>query len=331
MSVMRAIPKSVLASLAVGVLLTVAPVQVGGQTAGIGNPPGQLISIGDRKLHLHCTGTGTPTIILEAGASAFAIDWSLVQPEVARGSRVCSYDRARHGWSDPSPSVGTPEEVVRDLRAVLLAAKVSPPYVLVGASMGGIYVRMYQLHHPGDVVGLVLVDPSSEDGLFTRVNGKGVAIASVTAEQLRSTLPSGPIRIPTRSPQTGPPFDRLPPSLYKTRIALDARLIASDTSQDVPAAVVLESAEGQRAALAALKNARERQSRPLSSLPIVVLTRGDGNAAAHSTLAQLSTNARHTVVSGAGHEIHLFQPSAVIQAIQDVVASVASKQPIQGR
>jgi pimeloyl-ACP methyl ester carboxylesterase len=101
-------------------LLTTATLAA--QAIDIGPPPGRLIDVGGRKLHVNCTGQsqGTgPTVILEAGASSFAIDWSLVQPEIARTYRVCSYDRAGSGWSDPRPDVETPARIVADLHALL--------------------------------------------------------------------------------------------------------------------------------------------------------------------------------------------------------------------
>src|SRR6266540_5205750 len=84
------------------------------QVVEIGSPPGRLVDIGGRKLHLNCTGNGSPTVILEAGASSFAIDWALVQPEIARTNRVCSYDRAGMGWSDPATG-GPLDNVTGDL------------------------------------------------------------------------------------------------------------------------------------------------------------------------------------------------------------------------
>jgi pimeloyl-ACP methyl ester carboxylesterase len=172
-----------------------------------------------------------------------------------------------------------------------------------------------------------LVDPATEDRLFTLFQQKMVAIGSLTAEQLRTTLPTtGPVPIPSRSPQTGAPFDRLPPELYQLRIKLDQRLIASFPAS-VSADLVRESAEGQRAALARLLESRAKQEHPIGDRPLVVLTRGKqmtpGIAENHAGVARLSTNSRHTVVPEAGHEIHLFAPSAVIQAIQDV--STASR------
>ena len=196
----------------------VAGVSVAAQQIDIGPPPGRLVDVGGRRLHVNCTGSGSPTVVLEAGASSFAIDWSLVQPEVARTQRVCSYDRAGSGWSDARQDVETPARVVADVHAALTAAGEKPPFVMVGASAGGIYVRMYQLEHPGNVLGLVLVDPASEDRLFTMFQQQAVPIGSLTAEQLRTTLPTGSTPIPQRTPQTGPPFDRLPPDLYQLRV-----------------------------------------------------------------------------------------------------------------
>jgi pimeloyl-ACP methyl ester carboxylesterase len=304
------------------------------QPVEIGPPPGRLVDIGGRNLHLHCTGSGSPTVVLEAGASAFAIDWALVQTEIARTNRVCSYDRAGHGWSEPAKAVETPERVALDLHSVLQAAGEKPPYVMVGASMGGIYVRLYQVRYPDEVAGMVLVDPAHEDRLFAMFEGKGVTYASLTAEQLRSTIPPGPAKVSPRSPQTGAPFDRLPRELYELRVALDKRLIASVPSS-VPYDVIVESAEGQRAAFAKLHEISTTQDHPLGDRPLVVLTRGADSdqqrTEVHARLARISTNSRHTVVAGSGHEIHLFQPSVVIQAIQAVLEAHRSKTRLSPR
>src|SRR5688572_776613 len=331
------------------------------QQIDIGAPHGRLIDIGGRKLHVNCTGpsesggrsdqpplfelrrsavalakaerTG-PTVILEAGASSFAIDWSLVQPVIARTYRVCSYDRAGSGWSDPRTEVDTPARIVADLHAVLGATGEKPPYVMVGASAGGQYLRLYQLEHPAEVIGLVLVDPSTEDRLFTMYQQRAVLIGSLTAEQLLTTLPTSAVKVPARQPQTGAPFDRLPPDLYQLRIKIDQRLIASIPAS-VSADIVRESAEGQRAGLARLLESRGREDNPIRNVPMVVLTRGQnmgqGLAETHAGLARLSTDSRHEVVPTAGHEIHLFTPSAVIQAIEDVTVAATERRPLTPR
>ncbi len=322
----------VLAAIA---LLAIATLNA--QPIDIGPPPGRLIDVGGRKLHVNCTGEskGTgPTVILESGASSFAIDWSLVQPAIARSYRVCSYDRAGSGWSDPRPDVETPARIVADLHALLAAAGEKPPYVMVGASAGGLYVRLYQLDYPSEVVGLVLVDPATEDRLFTMYQQRAVAIGSLTAEQLASTMPSAPTPIPSRKPQTGEPFDRLPMDLYQLRIKIDQRLIAAMPAM-VSAEIVREASEGQRAGLARLLESRGRADNPMRSIPVIVLTRGrnmtQGIAENHAGLARLSTNSRHEVVPTADHEIHLFTPAVVIQAIEDVAVAARDRQPLRVR
>lgn len=302
------------------------------QSPQLSPSPGTLVDIGGRRLHVLCSGSGSPTVVLEAGASSFAIDWTLVQREVARTARVCSYDRAGMGWSDPlSGSSSTAED---DLHKLLAAIPEHPPFVLVGASRGGLFVRAFQADHPAEVAGLVFVDPSTEDRLFTVLNGRDTLIASLTAEQLRSTLPTAPVAVPRRQPQTGAPFDRLPAELYRTRVMLDERLIASYPDTVTPD-VVAAFSESERALLARLHGLRAATRHPLGSLPTVVLTRGvpknDEREAAHRALAGLSTNSRHTVVAGAGHEIHLFEPMAVVQAIDDAIEAVRSKTRLRRR
>jgi pimeloyl-ACP methyl ester carboxylesterase len=296
----------------------------GQQPPDIGPPPGRLVDIGGRTLHLLCSGRGSPTVVLEAGASAFAIDWTLVQRDVARTTRVCSYDRIGFGWSDPA-TPGSPATVSKDLHDLLQKAGEKPPYVLVGASLGGLHVRSYTADYPEQVAGMVLVDPAAETRLFAMFQGQAVTIASLSAEQMRSTIPPGWVRLPPRSPQTGAPFDRLPPDLYATRIKLDQRLIASfpdSVSYDMRVA----SIERDRARLARLLALSQTVQHPLGARPLVVLTRGiewsQGLHEAHEGLTRLSTNSRHTRVEGAGHEIHLFAPAAVITAIADVVGAV---------
>jgi hypothetical protein len=163
------------------------------------------------------------------------------------------------------------------------------------------------------------------------LKGEGVAISSLTAEQLQSTIPPGPAQVPKRSPQTGSPFDKLPRDLYKIRVALETRLIASVPSS-VPRDVVVESAEGGRAALAELHQISAAKKHPLGDRPLVVLTRGLDSSQdlkdAHASLTRLSTNSRHSIVADSGHEIHLFKPGAVIQAVQAVLEALRSKKQL---
>jgi pimeloyl-ACP methyl ester carboxylesterase len=237
------------------------------------------------------------------------------------------------GWSEASTPANR-ATAAQDLHRLLTAAGERGPYVLVGASRGGLLVRVYQAEYPAEVAGLVFVDPSSEDRLFTMIAGEARLIADVTAEQMRSTAPNRTIAVPRRSPQMGTPFDRLPPDLYQTRIRLDEKQIAA-LPDSVPPEIIVTSNENERALLARLRAARNANKQPLGDRPVVVLTRGDDkNAdreAVHAAIAQLSTNSRHTVVADAGHEIHLFNPPVVAQAIADVVDAIRTSRPLPRR
>lgn len=129
--------------------------------------PGDLIDVGGFKMHIHCMGEGSPTVILETLSGGTSSYWGWVQPEVAKTIRVCVYDRAGRGWSGPDPEPITLGRTVRNLHTLLTNARIEGPYVLVGHSIGGIYVRQYAADYPDEVSGMVLVD-ASHPGQFER-------------------------------------------------------------------------------------------------------------------------------------------------------------------
>ncbi len=122
--------------------------------------PGKLVDVGGRRMHLFCTGSGSPTVVLEAGLLSFSLQWSWVQPAVARFTRVCSYDRAGYGWSDVATWLPTAGRQSDDLRNLLATAGERGPYVLVGHSYGAFVVRAFAQRHGDSVAGVVLVDPA---------------------------------------------------------------------------------------------------------------------------------------------------------------------------
>jgi len=129
-------------------------------------PPGRLVDVGGHRLHLYCTGSGSPTVVLEALSGGAAPLWGWVQPEVAEHTRVCSYDRAGHGWSDPVDHPQDGVEVATDLETLLDRAGEAGPYVLVGHSIGGLYVRIFADLRPDLVTGVVLLDATHPDALI---------------------------------------------------------------------------------------------------------------------------------------------------------------------
>jgi pimeloyl-ACP methyl ester carboxylesterase len=128
------------------------------------NPmPGRRFDVGGYKMHIDCTGEGTPTVILDSGLGDSYVSWRKVQPQIAKFTRVCSYDRAGIGYSDSSSQPRTSKVIAGELHALLRAAGVPPPYVLVGHSMGGYDVRVFASMYPDEVAGMVLVDASHPD------------------------------------------------------------------------------------------------------------------------------------------------------------------------
>jgi pimeloyl-ACP methyl ester carboxylesterase len=114
-------------------------------------PQGELVDIGGFRLHLNCMGQGTPTVVMDAGGGAPAITWGLVPSEIAKFTRVCTYDRAGLGWSDPNPRISrTSQQSVDELHLLLTKAGIHPPYILVGHSLGGVNMRLYASQYPED-------------------------------------------------------------------------------------------------------------------------------------------------------------------------------------
>lgn len=133
-------------------------------------PPGALYTVGGRKMRINCTGSGSPTIILEAGSGGDGLVWGGVQPILSKTTRVCSYDRAGLGWSEPRPGPRDADHIANELHELLISAHVTGPIVLMGHSGGGLYIRYYAWRYPTDVAGFVFVDsatpsPSQNHGL----------------------------------------------------------------------------------------------------------------------------------------------------------------------
>ena len=137
--------------------------------------PGQLIDVGGYKLHIHCMGQGSPTIILDHVGAGNSAQWGVVQPEIAKRTRVCAYDRAGFGWSEAGPAPRDAQHNARELHALLSNAQIPGPYVLVGHSFGANVARLYLAAHPDKVVGMVLIDPGhlfDTPGVPTDVNAR---------------------------------------------------------------------------------------------------------------------------------------------------------------
>jgi pimeloyl-ACP methyl ester carboxylesterase len=125
-------------------------------------PPGALVPVRGRHLHIQCQGEGSPSVILDAGQGGWSIDWSEILPQVSQTTQVCAYDRAGYGWSEPASDDRTPQQAAADLAALLEAAAIAGPYIVVGFSHAALATRLFAAQHPEAVVGMVLIDPATE-------------------------------------------------------------------------------------------------------------------------------------------------------------------------
>jgi len=270
--------------------------------------PGQSIDVGGHRLHLHCTGSGGPTVVLEPGGGATSADLGWITPAVARDTRVCVYDRAGRGWSEAADTPQDGVQIATDLHTLLHRGHVPGPYVLAGHSFGGLYVLTFAARYPDEVAGLVLVDstaPSSAALPRSRNAMRRVsALLSVSARfglgRLYSLLD----------------FGSLPPRSRAEARANGAT--AGNLRSTIDEYVEAGASVRQAAAL-----------RDFGDKPLFVLTAGRGSDAAwfaaQDHLATLSTNSTHRIVPGASHAALVDDKdgaAATTQAILDVVASV---------
>jgi pimeloyl-ACP methyl ester carboxylesterase len=290
------------------------------------SPIGQMVDLGGRRLHLNCTGSGAPSIIVENGGGGFSIEWALVQPAVAKLTRICTYDRAGYAWSDRGPVDDGIEQIVGDLNLLLRTAHISPPYVLVGHSLGCLYIRAYQRRFPEQVAGFVFVDGTPDEDVRLMVNGKQVPLSLLTREQLpaahREYLSAVPPLNPGRA--DAPPFDRLPAPLQQVRQWAFEKAIRDFGW--LPNSVA--AAESWRQEFSALRRQRLSGPYPLGTLPLRVLERElDSTDTWHAQqvqLARLSSKGRLIRAERSGHMIHIQRPDLVIEAIRDVARDVRS-------
>lgn len=287
-------------------------------------PPGRLIDVGGYSMHIDCLGQssqGSPTVVLDSGLGDTWLAWYKVQPPIAQFARVCSYDRAGMGWSDPSPRPRTSQVIAEELHTLLHNANISPPYIMVGHSFGGFDVRMYRMSYPNEVVGMVLLDATHPDQ-YKRFPSE---LQKSNADFLRKeTLKHDlmPLGIPRLMGWCGAGAQELR-SMLRT---IDCRSgpwhehLSEWNDWDVSAAQV-------------------RASGTLGDLPLVVISRDPSFGVSsdydrqlnqvwsglQTDLAALSTHSSHAIATGSNHMIQVDRPDLVISAIRSLVSDYVSK------
>jgi len=296
-------------------------------------PLDQMVAVDGIQMRLDCRGSGSPTVVLEAGASIHGIAWARVQDEVAKFTRVCSYDRAGLGWSDSVPEQLSPQRVAEMLHTLLANGGEKPPYLMVGHSLGGIYVRAFAALYPQDVAGMVLVDSSHENqnqrlpAEFVKIN----ATQQVAIQFCRLTAPFGLVRAV---------------KMMDSLVAVFQ--LTEEEKQPLLAAMNRTPYCGAAARELNMFNAYASQPKELASLgdmPLIVLTSGytaqemyaelppafqsqltieviqaevKAWEAMQEELAGLSTHGKRIVVRESSHNIQLDAPQVIIDAIREI-------------
>ena len=293
---------------------------------------GRSVDIGGRSLNIHCSGEGSPTVVLE---NSVGYRWTPVQREVAKTTQACWYDQAGYGWSDPGPKPRTSGAVASDLHALLRAAAVAPPYVLVGASGDGFPVRVFAARHRNEVAGIVLADASHEDQY-----GREPRSSLGWANRLPAPVQAGLLSVVPVASEVG--LFRL--MLRATRPAATDRPPAGMTADEaqylsfvsrLPRSFATEADVGRNWVASAEE---ARNAGPLGDVPLIVLTGGkfvtprnpadvpEARAFHHMwvhelqpKLAQLSSRGRQIIIENSGHGIQFEAPDVLIAAIREIV------------
>jgi len=300
-------------------------------------PPGMLVDLGGHRLHVDCTGKGTPTVVVENGLGDFSFDWILVQTRVAKFTRICTYDRAGYAWSDPGPKPRTFAQINLELRDALTKVGERGTFVLVGHSFGGPVVRNFAMTFPRLVAGMVLVDASFE-GQRVGIGGgktmrlgegaKGGSIPRPRVDMKESDKPAARGEAAAEAAQLiDPMYKVLPPPAQKLQL----------WAQALPEMEDAENSQREWSGEYFAKWLSAPQARALGSIPLIVLTRAEGGydnnqdvpaaqlekerKEGQAKLALLSTNSKQIIVHS-GHNMELEAPEEVAAAIRRVVEAV---------
>jgi pimeloyl-ACP methyl ester carboxylesterase len=331
-----------LALLTLALLVGFVYEQFGRATDARQLPPrvGQAVDIGGRTLNLYCSGQGAPTVILETGGNSPGYEWLVLQSKMAGFTRACWYDRAGVGWSDPPSSPRTSASITSDLHEALHRARVPPPYVMAGGSVGGEYVRIYTARYPSEVAGLVLVDPAVPDqhdpdfavAPMNRLSG-------TTRHLICMALPAmtrfGVLRF-VASRERRPPSSDPAPEQASILAKLEAQPKAFRTDAEQACAATNEGRIVPREGTNPDIDDAVRKAGSLADRPLVVLIAGrywappgfekeaaeDHEIRVHqlASLAGLSTRGRQVIVD-AGHGMDE-SPDSIVIAVRQVVDEV---------
>jgi pimeloyl-ACP methyl ester carboxylesterase len=305
--------------------------------------PGILakLAIGD-TIHIKCMGTGSPTVILSAGMNGWAGDWRMVQPQIAKTTRACAWDRPGYGFSSGSAHPQNVQNTTAELEAALKIARIRGPYVVVGHSLGGLETLLFKDHNPHSVIGMVLVDPSIPDQHnrfdraapdYSKVLDSFHANLVALYGRCRAALKSGKLKLGGPDPEgcLGYSSD-MPRVLSDPLLALDTNPLRFAAAESLQQNFTADgaSAVNRRRNYGAMPLVILTSSRPedLGDIPQAAKDQVPAQQAewrrGHDDLAALSSRGTNRMVANSAHYIQFDQPKAVIDAVEEVVAAARS-------
>ena len=283
------------------------------------SPPGQMVDVGGFRLHLHCAGTGSPTVVVEAGWGDWSASWSSwVQPGVAKTTRICIYDRAGMGYSEAGPLPRSAENFVPELHTLLHQGGVPGPYVMVGHSMGGFMVRMFAHQYASEVSGVVLIESMSPSGAKPSTMPSPRASPPTIPDSTARWVLTLPARIGLVRLLSGPIGMKpasLPPEEANAYVAYSVTPLSLET--------VLEEGQGMSES-----SVQAGAIQSLGAMPLIVLSRGRAEdkeqewQQQQTESLQLSSNSQQLFADKSGHNIQSEQPDAAIGAIVTMVEQI---------
>ena len=274
-------------------------------------PPGELVDVGGHRLHINCTGSGSPTVIIEAGHGDWSTSWGVVQEEVAKTTRVCTYDRAGMGWSEAGPLPRDAAQFAKELHTLLQEANVPGPYVMVGHSLGGASVRVFVHDYASEVNGVVLID-SMNPGQATQPHIVAQAQADPQSQpfSLEAVLARfGIARLIVKLPAYASRVPANEEAYYPLYVRPQSLQTSTNELQGMPASL-----------------AQAAVVKTFGDLPLIVLTAKlndmPGWTEWQSELLQLSSNSQHLFAENSGHTIQVDEPDAAVVALLKMVEMV---------
>jgi len=306
------------------------------------HPLGQLVDLGGHRLHVYCSGAGSPAVVVETGLGDFSFDWALVQYQVSHFTRICTYDRGGYAWSDPGPKPRTFAQLNLELHDALNKLGQKGPFVLVGHSFGGPVVINFAATYPQDSAGMVLVD-SAHAGMRVGIGGKQTMRLGENA-QPREIPPPQEEMVATghpAAPGNDPPAPASLDPIYKRLPSSDQNLHL--WAQSLPAIDDAENSQREWSEVYFARWLKEPRDGSLGAMPLVVLSRAEGGYSqdldvpaaqmeqerkdGQAALKRLSTNSTQMIIPS-GHNMNLEAPAAVAFAIHRVVIAVRSNRPL---